>query len=231
MLTAVKIELELDGRHEAGALVGRALNQVRDLSNLLRPAALDDLGLLGSLRALADDFAARTRIQWRSTSRAPARRLPPELEVVIYRVVQEALTNVARHARATDARVRLVTDEHDVRAHGRGQRPRHRRRTPARTWAGSACASASPPLGGQLAIGARRRDGGSPRRADSAGRGVVMARPVRVLLADDHTLVRSGIRRILEAQPGFEVVGEAADGAEALSTCARRRPPTSSCWT
>jgi DNA-binding NarL/FixJ family response regulator len=38
----------------------------------------------------------------------------------------------------------------------------------------------------------------------------------RVVLADDHTLVRSGIRRILEAQPGFEVVGEAADGAEAV---------------
>jgi DNA-binding NarL/FixJ family response regulator len=41
--------------------------------------------------------------------------------------------------------------------------------------------------------------------------------PTRVILADDHTLVRSGIRRIVEAQPGFEVVGEAADGAEALA--------------
>ena len=39
----------------------------------------------------------------------------------------------------------------------------------------------------------------------------------RVVLADDHTLVRSGIRRILEAQPGFEVVGEAGDGTEALA--------------
>jgi DNA-binding NarL/FixJ family response regulator len=39
----------------------------------------------------------------------------------------------------------------------------------------------------------------------------------RVVLADDHTLVRSGIRRILESQPGFEVVGEAADGAEAVA--------------
>jgi DNA-binding NarL/FixJ family response regulator len=39
----------------------------------------------------------------------------------------------------------------------------------------------------------------------------------RVVLADDHTLVRSGIRRILEAQPGFEVVGEASDGVEALA--------------
>jgi DNA-binding NarL/FixJ family response regulator len=45
----------------------------------------------------------------------------------------------------------------------------------------------------------------------------VTPRDTRVVLADDHTLVRSGIRRILEAQPGFEVVGEASDGVEALA--------------
>jgi DNA-binding NarL/FixJ family response regulator len=45
----------------------------------------------------------------------------------------------------------------------------------------------------------------------------VSERQVRVLLADDHTLVRSGIRRILESQPGIEVLAEAADGAAALS--------------
>ena len=43
-------------------MVGRALAQVRDLSNLLRPSALDDLGLAAALRALADDFSARARI-------------------------------------------------------------------------------------------------------------------------------------------------------------------------
>ena len=43
------------------------------------------------------------------------------------------------------------------------------------------------------------------------------AETTRVLLADDHTLVRAGVRRILEAQPGFHVVGEAADGAAALA--------------
>lgn len=43
-----------------------------------------------------------------------------------------------------------------------------------------------------------------------------MSTSARVVLADDHTLVRSGIRRILEAQPGFEVVGEAGDGAAAV---------------
>ena len=46
----------------------------------------------------------------------------------------------------------------------------------------------------------------------------------RVLLADDHTLVRAGVRRILEAQPGFEVVGEVADGATALAALEKTRP-------
>jgi DNA-binding NarL/FixJ family response regulator len=46
----------------------------------------------------------------------------------------------------------------------------------------------------------------------------------RVLLADDHTLVRSGIRRIFEAQPGFEVVGEASDGVEALALVSDTAP-------
>jgi signal transduction histidine kinase len=109
-LTAVKIELELDGRHEAGALVGRALAQVRDLSNLLRPSVLDDLGLAPALRALADDFAARTRIGVTLDVDDAVRRMPPEIDVVLYRVVQEALTNVARHAGARAAHVRLTHD-------------------------------------------------------------------------------------------------------------------------
>lgn len=48
-------------------------------------------------------------------------------------------------------------------------------------------------------------------------------RGIRVLLADDHNLVRAGVRRILEAQPGVEVVGEVADGAAALEALARTR--------
>jgi len=99
-LTAVKIELDLDGHTDAGARVGRALAQVRDLSNLLRPSALDDLGLAAALRALADDVTERSRLQV-DLAITGTNVLPPETEVVIYRVMQEALTNTVRHARAT----------------------------------------------------------------------------------------------------------------------------------
>ena len=107
VLTAVKIELELDGRVAAGALVGRALAQVRDVSNLLRPSALDDLGLVAALRALVDDFALRTRIDVSLDLERVTRPADPEVEVAVYRVIQEALTNVAKHAQATEARVRV----------------------------------------------------------------------------------------------------------------------------
>lgn len=158
VLTAVKIELELEGRTEAGALVGRALNQVRDLSNLLRPAALDDLGLLDSLRALADDFSARTRIQVAIDLEGANRRLPPDVEVVIYRVVQEALTNVARHARATDVDVRLTADAREVRIvvedNGRGIAADA---SPHMGWLGMRERVTA--LGGQLTIGAASAHG------------------------------------------------------------------------
>jgi signal transduction histidine kinase len=114
VLTAVKIELDLDGRVEAGAMVGRALAQVRDLSNLLRPTELD-LGLAPALQALADDFSGRTRIQIALSHAQPLPPLPDELQVAIYRIVQEALTNVARHAGAGRVAVELDVADGQVR--------------------------------------------------------------------------------------------------------------------
>jgi signal transduction histidine kinase len=115
VLTAVKIQLDLDGRVEAGAMVGRALAQVRDLSNLLRPSVLDTLGLLPALRDLVDDFARRTRIEATLECESALTDFPPEVEVALYRVVQEGLTNVARHARARSVRVHVETAEGRLR--------------------------------------------------------------------------------------------------------------------
>jgi signal transduction histidine kinase len=114
VLTAVKIELDLDGRTEASALVARALSQVRNLSNLLRPTELD-LGLAPALRALADDFSRRSRIRVALEHTQPMPPLADELQVAVYRIVQEALTNVARHAGAGEVLVRLEAGDGRVR--------------------------------------------------------------------------------------------------------------------
>ena len=124
ILTAVKIELDLEGRREASEMVGRALAQVRNLSNLLRPSALDDLGLVPAVRGLAEDFARRTRIRVALDVDDGLRAPGADLQVVIYRVIQEALTNVARHAGAQTATVRLAAAadrvELVIRDDGRG---------------------------------------------------------------------------------------------------------------
>lgn len=113
-LTAVKIELDLDGHRDAGEKVGRALAQVRDLSNLLRPSALDDLGLSAALRALAADVSEHSRIKVDLEIATGGKVFSPEIEVVLYRVVQEALTNIVRHARATWVRAQLAMRGSDV---------------------------------------------------------------------------------------------------------------------
>ncbi len=112
ILTAAKIELDREGggRAEAAELVERALVQIRDLSHLLRPSELDDLGLMPALQSLVDDFANRYRIGARLEVPDALDHCPSELEVALYRVVQEALTNVARHSQARSVAVSIRTE-------------------------------------------------------------------------------------------------------------------------
>jgi signal transduction histidine kinase len=83
-------------------------NQVRDLSLELRPTLLDDLGLVPALRWYIDRQAQRARFLGHlSAPPGPERRLPSGVEIACFRVVQEALTNVARHSRAQRVEVEL----------------------------------------------------------------------------------------------------------------------------
>jgi signal transduction histidine kinase len=117
-LTAVKINLEgVKDQPEASsarakledsiALTGRTLQQVRDLSLDLRPSLLDDLGLVAALRWYLERQAQRTGFAGQLIAEDAQGRLSPELETVCFRVAQEALTNVARHAHAAQVQVEL----------------------------------------------------------------------------------------------------------------------------
>jgi PAS domain S-box-containing protein len=81
-------------------------DRLRRLSHELRPTILDDLGLRPALEFLAEGFSARTGIQIRVEGRTNG-RVDSLVETAIYRVVQEALTNIARHSSAGDASIRL----------------------------------------------------------------------------------------------------------------------------
>ena len=92
-------------------LVVATLQDVRRLAVELRPKALDDFGLVPALERLTGTFTEQTGIAVELESRLPETRLPAEVETVLYRVVQEALTNVVKHARAE--RVSILLRERD----------------------------------------------------------------------------------------------------------------------
>ena len=103
---------------EVRGLVADALQEVRQLAFELRPTVLDDVGLVAAVRRLASDLTDRHGIQVQVVLDRlhDDSRFSPELETVVYRVVQEALTNVARHADASHATVSLAAGDDRVRA-------------------------------------------------------------------------------------------------------------------
>jgi signal transduction histidine kinase len=92
---------------ELREIVVATLQDVRRLAVELRPKALDDFGLVPALERLTGFFAEQTGIAAHLESRLPESRLPSETETVLYRVVQEALTNVVKHAQAEHVSVLL----------------------------------------------------------------------------------------------------------------------------
>ena len=121
-LSAVKVQLAVAERRiermgaapallaDAQTSADTALHSVRDLSRLLHPSALDDLGLVAALESLVADFRRRHQIAIEFVHKGPDRRLHAETERAVYRIVQEALTNIARHSEATGGTVRLALD-------------------------------------------------------------------------------------------------------------------------
>jgi len=96
-------------------LVTETMDRVRDVMADLRPAVLDDYGLAAALRWSGARFAERTGLPVEVTGPDSIPRLPAPAEIALFRIAQEALTNVARHARARQVRITLGADESSVR--------------------------------------------------------------------------------------------------------------------
>jgi signal transduction histidine kinase len=90
---------------ELGNQVARTMQDVRRIALELRPKVLDDYGLVSALERLTSTFSTQTGIQVDLEAQLGAERLPTEIETALYRIVQEGLTNVAKHADPTRASV------------------------------------------------------------------------------------------------------------------------------
>ncbi|MBB5515831.1 two-component system NarL family sensor kinase [Rubricella aquisinus] len=126
LLVGVRYGLELaqrkisQGAEDTGTIIKKstdgittAIHEVRRISRDLRPGALDDLGLSPALKTLAEEFSARTGIKTTLTTVALRNSLSGEGKTALYRVAQEALTNIERHSEARIARI-------TVRPHRKG---------------------------------------------------------------------------------------------------------------
>lgn len=119
-LTAIKINLQVGERFpqqtpgelnaENIRIVDEALQQMRRLAYALRPSMLDDLGLAPALRSMAEQTATRSGLAVRFDMGEPPPRLAPETEIAIFRIAQEALTNIVRHAQARHVTMSLRND-------------------------------------------------------------------------------------------------------------------------
>jgi signal transduction histidine kinase len=87
----------------------QATDQLRHLAHELRPVILDDLGLLPAFEFLAEGVSKRTGLAITVEGSLEC-RLAPVMETALYRILQEALTNVSKHARATQVSVRLLQE-------------------------------------------------------------------------------------------------------------------------
>ncbi len=112
---------------ELRELIVATLQDVRDLAVQLRPRALDDFGLLAAVERLARTISEATGIAVDVESRIGPERLPEEVETTLYRIVQEALTNVVKHAQARNVTVLLLRRDGSMTAviedDGRGFSP------------------------------------------------------------------------------------------------------------
>ena len=130
-LTSLRLNLDMilrmipddcDGRGEIQLNLDRAsqtttvlLEKIREISLDLRPAILDDLGLVPALVAFFERFSTQTGIQVEFKHSQVERRFSDELETSIFRIIQEGLTNVARHAGSSQVEIRLWADAQHLR--------------------------------------------------------------------------------------------------------------------
>jgi signal transduction histidine kinase len=96
-------------------LTDYTIQEVRTISHLLHPPLLEELGFLSAARWYVDEYGKRSQVKVSLRVDEPIERLPREVEIALFRVLQETLTNVYRHAGAETVDVRLRSSNGDVR--------------------------------------------------------------------------------------------------------------------
>ena len=123
-ITALKMKLDPKAQPEALAMADRSLDELHRIIYDLRPSILDDLGLVAAIRWMAQRHLGAQGIQVRCEFDEVPEHLAAEVEIAVFRAVQEAMSNVSRHARADKVLLEIATSDHvleiDVEDDGEG---------------------------------------------------------------------------------------------------------------
>ena len=231
--------------------------EIRTLSYLLHPPLLDELGLSSAARWYAAGFTKRTGIPIDIDVPQETKRLSPDAEVAIFRVLQESLTNVHRYANTPRARLRIRTTEDDIKVeiedYGKGiqaTKSKSAQESVERLGVGiQGMTERIRQLGGRLEITSRPRRGtlvtatipfggsqvevpASPIASTALASTFSADRPLashlhqrqQILIADDHEMLRRGVRNTLQTEPDLEICGEAVDGQDAIDKARELHP-------
>jgi CheY-like chemotaxis protein len=230
--------------------------EIRTLSYLLHPPLLDELGLSSAARWYAAGFTKRTGIPVDIDVPQEIKRLSPDAEVAIFRVLQESLTNVHRYANTPKARLRVSTTADEIKVeiedYGKGiqlGKSKSPQESVARLGVGiQGMTERIRQLGGRLKITSRPRRGtlviatiplyssqvaGPAASASSSSPALALPTDTsvarhhhrqQVLIADDHEMLRRGVRNTLQSEPDLEICGEAVNGQDAVDKARELHP-------
>jgi PAS domain S-box-containing protein len=231
-------------------LLGECIAASRDLTVELSPPVLKQRSLVEALSWLADAMARKHGLTVASSLDTEGPELPEHLRVFLFQAVRELLFNTVKHAGVLEADVVLTQEPGwlsiEVRDEGRGFDPAEveRRLEDPEGFGLFNIRERLEALAGRLEIRAAAGGGASFRlivptpaaEADAHGHGgrprpgtatappAATPGPIRVLVVDDHRIVREGLVEMLAAQHDFAVVGEAADGLEAIDRAESLEP-------
>lgn len=232
-------------------LTNQISEEIRTLSYLLHPPLLDELGLPAAVKWYAQGFQKRTGIRVDVDIQRKVPRLRSDAEVALFRVVQESLTNVHRYSGSHKACVRVRADEDEftleIADSGKGM-PAENAKTPGGRIAPlgvgiQGMRQRIRQLSGRLEIVSQLGKGtvvAATLPLQELSLPVELDRPAdsedeqrngdrksaghRILVADDHEMLRRGVRSMLEGEAGLRICGEATDGIEAVEKTLTLKP-------
>jgi PAS domain S-box-containing protein len=234
---------------ESRDIVGQIGEEIRTLSYILHPPLLDECGLASAVHWYAEGFEKRSGIKLEVIVNGDLPRLPIDAETTLFRVVQESLTNVHRYSGSSVAKISISKEDGEVRLevidHGHGIKTGKARAK----LDGSAPLGVGIPgmrerlhqLGGGLTVdfgangtrvtatlpvkeaGDGELNGESQTSLSLAIHSAQDARR-RILIADDHELMRRGLRGLIESHDEWAVCGEAVEGTEAVRKAGELEP-------